>query len=89
MLFAMIGFSIRVPIHVSATLFQIQLPVNMPGKTAEDGPIAWVLDTHVRNQDFLLLALAWPNLGHNSHLGNELADAASFSATLPFKQQTK
>lgn len=43
------------PIRVSAwnliTLFQVQLPVSVPGEQMEDGPNAWASVTHERYRD--------------------------------------
>lgn len=32
-------------------MFPIQLPANMPGKAAEDGPSSWTPATHVGDSD--------------------------------------
>lgn len=38
-------------VRVLAALLQIQLPVNMPGKAAEDGQDAWAPATHTGDLD--------------------------------------
>lgn len=57
--------------------FVIQLPTNVRGKAAEDGPRAWTPVTHTGDPDEVFLASAWPRTGHCDHLEREPADGRS------------
>lgn len=46
LLLPMPASAIRLPVRVLAALLLGQLPANVPGQVAEDGPRTWVLATY-------------------------------------------
>lgn len=75
---------IQALVHVLATLFQAQLPANLPGKTAEHSSIAWVLvPTWETQKKPWFLALDWTSSDHCGHWGmNQRMETISLSLSL-------
>lgn len=53
-------FDTGAPVQVPAVLPMIQLPANVLGKTAEDGPNVWASPIHMAEPDGVTSSWIWP-----------------------------